>query len=116
MIGDDMAGMTVELCVSRSVRDTARLLEAVDGAAPGDPYVAPAPLRPYTEELTTRAADCASGSCASSLIDARGRGTLRRGRRDGGEADRVARPRRRGGVVPRPDADGEEDPTSRRAS
>ncbi len=51
MIGDNMSGVTVELCVSRSVRDTARLLEAVHGSAPGDPYVAPAPTRPYTDEL-----------------------------------------------------------------
>jgi amidase len=49
--GDFMSGLTAELCVSRSVRDTAALLEAVHGSAPGDPYVAPPPLRPYTEEV-----------------------------------------------------------------
>jgi amidase len=49
--GDFMSGLTAELCVSRSVRDTAALLEAVHGPAPGDPYVAPAPSRPYTEEV-----------------------------------------------------------------
>jgi amidase len=51
IIGDLMSGLTAELCVSRSVRDTAALLEAVHGPAPGDPYVAPPPLRPYTEEV-----------------------------------------------------------------
>jgi amidase len=51
MVGDIMSGLTCELCVSRSVRDTAALLEAVHGPAPGDPYVAPPPLRPYTEEV-----------------------------------------------------------------
>jgi amidase len=51
LVGDFMSGLTAELCVSRSVRDTATLLEAVHGPAPGDPYVAPAPLRPYTEEV-----------------------------------------------------------------
>ncbi len=51
LIGDLMSGLTAELCVSRSVRDTAALLEAVHGPAPGDPYVAPPPLRPYTEEV-----------------------------------------------------------------
>lgn len=51
LIGDIMSGLTCELCVSRSVRDTAALLEAVHGPAPGDPYVAPPPLRPYTEEV-----------------------------------------------------------------
>lgn len=49
--GDFMSGLTAELCVSRSVRDTAALLEAVHGPAAGDPYVAPPPLRPYTEEV-----------------------------------------------------------------
>jgi amidase len=51
LVGDFMSGLTAELCVSRSVRDTAALLEAVHGPAPGDPYVAPAPLRPYTDEV-----------------------------------------------------------------
>jgi amidase len=51
LAGDLMSGLTAELCVSRSVRDTAALLEAVHGPAPGDPYVAPPPLRPYTEEF-----------------------------------------------------------------
>jgi amidase len=51
LVGDFMSGLTAELCVSRSVRDTAALLEAVHGPAPGDPYVAPSPERPYTEEV-----------------------------------------------------------------
>jgi amidase len=46
-----MSGLTVELVVSKSVRDTAAILEAVHGPAPGDPYVAPPPSRPYTAEL-----------------------------------------------------------------
>jgi amidase len=51
LIGDTMSGLTVELMVSRSVRDVAAALEATHGAAAGDPYVAPAPLRPYSDEL-----------------------------------------------------------------
>jgi amidase len=51
LVGDNMTGLTVELVVSRSVRDTASILDAVEGAAPGDPYVAPPPARPYVEEL-----------------------------------------------------------------
>jgi len=51
LVGDIMSGLTCELCVSRSVRDTAAMLEAVHGPAPGDPYVAPPPVRPYTEEV-----------------------------------------------------------------
>ena len=51
LIGDNMSGLTVELVVSKSVRDTAAILDAVVGPAPGDPYVAPPPERPYVEEL-----------------------------------------------------------------
>ena len=41
----------VELCVSRSVRDTAAVLDAVNGPATGDLVIAPAPTRPYVDEL-----------------------------------------------------------------
>jgi amidase len=51
LTGDTMSGLTVELVVSRSVRDVATALEATHGPAPGDPYVAPAPARPYTDEV-----------------------------------------------------------------
>ena len=51
LIGDSLSGLTEELVVSRSVRDTAAILEAVHGAVPGDPYFAPPPERPYTEEV-----------------------------------------------------------------
>lgn len=51
LVGDAMSGLSVDLAVSRTVRDTAGVLEAVEGPAPGDPYVAPAPARPYTQEV-----------------------------------------------------------------
>ncbi len=51
LVGDNLSGLTAELVVAKSVRDTASILEAVHGPAPGDPYVAPAPSRPYTDEL-----------------------------------------------------------------
>ena len=44
-------GLGVELCVSRTVRDTAGLLDAVHGPGIGDSVIAPAPRRPYVEEL-----------------------------------------------------------------
>jgi amidase len=44
-------GLGVELCVSRTVRDTAGLLDAVRGPGVGDSVIAPAPLRPYLEEV-----------------------------------------------------------------
>lgn len=51
LIGDTMSGVTVEHVVARSVRDVALALDATHGPAPGDPYVAPPPERPYVEEL-----------------------------------------------------------------
>ncbi len=50
-VGDAWAGLTVEFAVCRSMRDTATLLDAVQGPMPGDPYQAPAPVRPYLEEV-----------------------------------------------------------------
>ena len=50
--GDPLASMlTVDLCVTRTVRDTAALLDAVHGPAVGDTVVAPAPARPYRDEV-----------------------------------------------------------------
>jgi amidase len=43
--------LNVELCVSRSVRDTAGVLDAVRQPFPGDTVIAPAPVRPFTEEV-----------------------------------------------------------------
>jgi amidase len=51
LIGDALSGLTEELVVARSVRDVAAILEAVHGGVPGDPYFAPPPLRPYTDEV-----------------------------------------------------------------
>jgi amidase len=51
LIGDNMGGLTVELALTHTVRDTAAILDAVQGSAPGDPYVAPAPSGPYMDEI-----------------------------------------------------------------
>ncbi len=69
IIGDNMSGLTVELVVSRSVRDTAAILDAVHGPAPGDPYVAPPPLRPYVEELTADPGRLRIGLVTESMTD-----------------------------------------------
>jgi amidase len=47
----DESNLGVELCVSRSVRDTATMLDAVRGPGIGDTVIAPAPARPYVDEL-----------------------------------------------------------------
>jgi amidase len=49
--GDIMGGLVAELAVTTSVRDAAGILDAVHGPAPGDPYAAPTPERPYREEV-----------------------------------------------------------------
>jgi amidase len=43
--------LTHEHVVTRSVRDSAAILDAIHGPAPGDPYTAPAPARPFREEV-----------------------------------------------------------------
>jgi amidase len=48
---DPMFGLAREFIVSRSVRDTAAMLDAVGGAAPGDPFIIIQPQRPYVEAL-----------------------------------------------------------------
>ncbi|CAA0125961.1 6-aminohexanoate-cyclic-dimer hydrolase [Mycolicibacterium vanbaalenii] len=45
------AGLAAELAVTRSVRDTAAVLDLVSGPMPGDTVVAPTPTRPYREEV-----------------------------------------------------------------
>jgi amidase len=45
------SSLSVEHAVTRSVRDSAAILDATQGAQPGDPYHAPLPQRPYVEEV-----------------------------------------------------------------
>ena len=47
----DESNLGVELCVSRTVRDTAALLDAVHGPGVGDTVIAPPPARPYVDEV-----------------------------------------------------------------
>lgn len=49
--GDLWSGLVAEHVVTRSVRDTAAILDAVAGPMPGDPYVAPPPARPFADEV-----------------------------------------------------------------
>ena len=46
----DESNLGVEHCVSRSVRDSARLLDATHGPGIGDVIIAPTPLRPFIDE------------------------------------------------------------------
>jgi amidase len=49
--GDMFSGLVAEHAVTISVRDSAALLDATSGYAAGDPYAAPAPVRPFVEEI-----------------------------------------------------------------
>ena len=49
--GEGLGGLSTEHAVTLSVRDSAALLDATCGAGPGDPYVAPAPERPFLAEV-----------------------------------------------------------------
>ncbi|MEP4379465.1 MAG: amidase [Alphaproteobacteria bacterium] len=50
-LGERMGGIVAEHAVSISVRDHAAILDATAGPAPGDPYFAPPPARPFLEEV-----------------------------------------------------------------
>ena len=83
-----------ELCVSRSVRDTAALLEAVHGPAPGDPYVAPAAAPSLHRGARRRSRQAADR--AVDRDDHRA-GRRPRGRRGGaGRREDAGRPRPQG--------------------
>jgi amidase len=49
--GDVFSGLVAEHAVTRSVRDSAALLDATSGPDLGDPYWAPPPARPFLQEV-----------------------------------------------------------------
>jgi amidase len=49
--GEFWGPLTHEGVVTRSVRDTAAVLDAIAGPMPGDPYTAPAPARSWLDEV-----------------------------------------------------------------
>jgi amidase len=69
LFGDQMSGLSEELVVSRSVRDTAAVLDAVHGPAPGDPYAAPEPQRPYLDEVGAAPEPLRIGLATQPLLD-----------------------------------------------
>ncbi len=50
-VSEGVGGLASEGVVSRTVRDTAGILDAIQGYMPGDPYTAPPPSRPYRAEV-----------------------------------------------------------------
>jgi amidase len=51
LYGDAFGGWAIEHALTRSVRDSAAMLDATSGPQPGDPYAAPAPLRAFADEV-----------------------------------------------------------------
>lgn len=50
-VGEGWSGMSTAHAITRSVRDSAALLDATQGPAPGDPYWAPPAAGPYLDEV-----------------------------------------------------------------
>jgi amidase len=81
--GASPGGFAGSHAVTRSVRDSAALLDATAGPAPGDPYFPPSPERPYREEVgadpgklrigfsrTVAGEDALHGDCIAAVEDA----------------------------------------------
>lgn len=49
--GESWGGLVIRMALTHSVRDCASMLEAISDPMPGDPYVAPTRIRPYTDEV-----------------------------------------------------------------
>jgi amidase len=50
-VGEGWSGLACGHALTRSVRDSAAFLDATSGPAPGDPYWAPPPARPFLQEV-----------------------------------------------------------------
>jgi amidase len=54
LTGEALSGQAVRFVVSRSVRDTAAMLDCLAGSAAGDPFVIAPPPRPFGKEVGAR--------------------------------------------------------------
>jgi len=70
---DNLLGIASEMCVARSVRDLAAVLDIVGGHRPGDPYCAPDPGRPFAAEV---GADAGRLRIGVLTADPQGRSTI----------------------------------------
>lgn len=68
--GEGWAGASIQHAVTRSVRDSAALLDAVCAPQPGDPYFLPSPERPFLEEVGREPGRLRIGFTAAALQSA----------------------------------------------
>ncbi len=67
-IGEAWLGCAIEHVLTRSVRDSAAMLDATHGADPGAPYAAPAPARPFLAEVGAAPGKLTIAMTAKALI------------------------------------------------
>lgn len=67
--GEMWAGAVVTHAVTRSVRDSAALLDAINGPTNGEPYFLPVPARPYAEECEREPGKLRIGFSTEVLIE-----------------------------------------------
>ncbi|HQT63748.1 MAG: amidase [Acidocella sp. 20-57-95] len=70
-VGEKWDGCDVTLGFSHSVRDSAALLDAIAGPAPGDPFIIAPPERPYIQEIGAPVARLRIGFSTKSPIGGR---------------------------------------------
>ncbi|MFZ5563217.1 MAG: amidase [Thermodesulfobacteriota bacterium] len=66
--GEFWQGAAQEHVLAKSVRDSAAMLDAICGPAPGDPYIIAGPARPYLEEVKTEPGKLKIGFSTGSPI------------------------------------------------
>jgi amidase len=69
-VQEGLSGLAIEFALTRTMRDCARMLDAVAGAMPGDPFVLQAPERPWSEELAVAPGALRIGVHTASWSDA----------------------------------------------
>lgn len=67
-LGESWIGGVVEGCVTRSVRDTAAVMDVLSGYEPGDPNTPPLPARPYSSEVGADVGKLRVGVLAGPLL------------------------------------------------